>query len=159
MQIIDTVMVIFIVLSIAILMATTLMSRMSMRSLPKNNLVKSQSLKTSIQLRNAWLSSSIICIVAHYWCILYSFFSTLAVLYLSCFDGADVVENKARIVLYSSMAFFINLLPYIINLKKLSQKYRDAYILIQGVILNTIDQNVAKVAIAGEAEIKKAFDD
>ena len=142
--------------SIIILVVVTFFSRMSTKPYRKENKL----IADAIKLRNSWLSSSIICLFMHYWCILFSILLPLIVLYLSCFEDATSEEIKVRLVLYSALSLFINVLPYVINLKKISTKYRDAYLaLVPALNTLTCHPSLADAVEKGEQEIDQAFVD
>ena len=143
-------------LSLAILIVVTLISRMS----TKRYQTEDKTVIEIIKLRNNWLGGSIVCLFMHYWCILYSILLTLIVLYLSCFEDTATPQIKVRVVLYSAVSLFINVLPYVINLKKISNKYRNAYIELIPT-LNTLiyGYHFADAIEQGENEISQAFID
>ena len=151
----DWAMLVILFLSVGIFVAVTQTSKMPQKLY---NNAQIADLKIAIKLRNAWLVSSIICLTVHYFCILYSILSTLIVLYLSCFEDATQSTIKARLILYSALSLFTNVLPYILNLKKLSTKYRQAYISILDPI-HRCDTAFYTELINAEVEISHAFED
>jgi hypothetical protein len=108
------------------------------------------------KLANRWLCSSTVCLFLYYWCILYSILLTLIVLHLSCFE-TSTDQIKARIALYSALSLFTNILPYVINLKKMSSKYRSAYMSLLPMTIE--DSTLARVVVTAEINISQAFDE
>lgn len=155
MLFIDHFMLAMVVFSIIILFVVTFVSRMSNKPYRKEN----RDIANAIKLRNSWLSSSIVCLFTHYWCILFSILLTLVVLYLSCFEDTNSNQIKVRLVLYSALSLFINILPYVINLKKISAKYRGAYLALVPSLNALTCQPFANAIEKGEGEIDQAFTD
>lgn len=148
---VDWFMLFVAIFSVVILIIITVGARMPKKIYGNENKASIYAIK----LRNSWLCSSIVCLFIHYWCILYSILLTLIVLYLSCFETTSQNEIKVRVVLYSALSLFTNVLPYVINLKKLSSKYRSAYMSILPMTIE--DPTLAKVVATAEVEISQAF--
>ena len=111
----------------------------------------------AVKLRNMWLFSSIAFIIVYYWCVLYSILSTLIVVYLSCYSGDSIAESAPRIILLSTVSLFTTICPYVINLVKMSKKYRAAFYCVEKALIN--NSGINEAIIEGEDLISSAFDD
>ncbi len=111
--------------------------------------------KTAIRICNNWLRASLIFITVHYMCVLCSIFSTLIVLHISCFENTMENAVKFRIVFLSILAIFTNICPFVIDFKKMSKCYREAFIILDNAILTNITnkQDLANAITDGEKKI------
>lgn len=89
----------------------------------------------AVKQRNCFLRSSLIFRFILYWCILTSLLSTLIVLYIGCFEDTNATRIKARMILYSALSLFTTIAPYVVNLLKLSNRFREAYCVIHEELL------------------------
>lgn len=148
---VDWIVVAAMALSIIILVGTNIDATRGKKYYPDN--VDPMALRQ----RNCYLHSSIIFAFMHYWCILFSILSTLIVLYIGCYEETNLFSIKNRIILYSSLSLFTTICPYVVNLIKISRKYRLAFNIIEGALLGNGDY--ADALKKGEQLITDGFED
>ena len=140
----DIAIIVFLILSICVFIYVIITSRRYRKS---NTDIEFYAKKVC----NRWLKSSVLCITVYYWCILCSIFSTLTVLHISCFEGAITLGVKYRIIFLSILAIFTSICPYVVDLKKMSKLYRNAFRVLDEAILN--NGNLKEAINKGEDEI------
>ena len=91
--------------------------------------------KLAVKQRNLILCSSLVFRFIHYWCILTSLFSTIIVVYIGCYEEIGEQSTITRIILYSALSLFTTIAPYVVNLLKLANKFREAYFIIEEALL------------------------
>lgn len=140
----DMAIIAFFILSICVFIYVIITSRKYRKS---NTDIKIEARK----ICNRWLKASVLCITVYYWCILCSIFSTLTVLHISCFEGAITTGVKYRIIFLSILAIFTSICPYVVDLKKMSKLYRNAFRILDEAILK--NDNLEEAINKGEDEI------
>ena len=151
MLFVDWIMVIASLASVALLIQIVVTSRRSRK------FYKADANRLAIRQRNGYICSSVVYAFIHYWCILFSILSTLIVLYVGCFEDTSEAGIKARMILYSALSLFTTICPYVVNLLKISRKYRSAF-LIMDEALNK-ETSYADALCQCEKIISSGFDD
>jgi hypothetical protein len=134
MLLVDRIMIYTLLLTVVVVILTTIVSRRSYKKYGINQKTEIDK-AIAVRLRNSWLSSSIILVEIYYSCILISILSTLIVLHLGCFESTTDFAIKARLILYSISSLFTTICPYVVNFQKISNKYRQSFMLIEESLL------------------------
>lgn len=151
MLFVDWIMVIATIGSFVLLAYIIIVSRRSGKYYDDKNA------KLAIRQRNGYVCSSTVFAFIHYWCILMSILSTLMVLYIGCFEDVGEPNIKARMILYSALALFTNVCPFVVNLLKISRKYRQAFIIIEKALVE--NDKYGEALAECEKMIAGGFDD
>lgn len=113
-----------------------------------NDLIQTAYIRKSI-----WLKSYIIWLVVHYWMAASSILATSITIYIT--SGEEI--NKNKIIFYSIISLFVSIMSYVLNPKRISSGYRNAYQEIDTALLkfdNSDFEMLSEALIKGEEHIK-----
>ena len=148
---VDWIMAVSFMVSIVLLVYIAIVSRRN------EKFYSDKATKLAVRQRNGYICSSAVFAFIHYWCILTSILSTLIVLYIGCFEDTNEQNIKVRMILYSALSLFTTICPYVVNLLKISRKYRKAFCIIETAILK--DGDCGSALADCEKVIAEGFED
>ncbi|MCC8050878.1 MAG: hypothetical protein LIP10_09520 [Clostridiales bacterium] len=106
--------------------------------------------------RNSWLIVSWVWQSMYYLMIIGSLLCTIIVLYVSCYMDINNDGVVGRIFIYSAFSIVFGMVPYMVDIKKISSAFHAAHRLANESLLT--GDGIAEALIKGEELIRESFD-